>query len=195
MLQMYLVCIGLGGTLLAASLLLGGDTDVGDVQFDVDADVDGEVEIDGDADGSVFDSMLAWFPLASMRFWTFFLAFFGITGALLTAFGGRSIVIGAIAAAVGYVAGTGAVAVFRSLRKGSVDSTASFLDFVGEPAEVVVPIAKDKPGKVRVCTGNQYFEFLAETHDEAQFLINQTVLVYDANDTSVVVTELGGVNG
>ena len=84
----YIFALVLGGVLLGASFLLGGDHDAdGDVDMDADADVDADVDadadIDGDADGGHdgHGDVAGFFGvLGSLRFWTFFTAFFGLTG-------------------------------------------------------------------------------------------------------------------
>ena len=71
MLVLYVVALGIGGTLLAASMIMGGkdvDHDVDhhlDLDVDVDVDVDADVDADADADHEVdvhgaLDVILAW---------------------------------------------------------------------------------------------------------------------------------------
>ena len=187
MLEMYLIALGLGGTLLAASLFLGGDTDFGDV--DVDADVEADT---GDTTSGI-DVVLAWLPVTSMRFWTFFLAFFGLAGSLLIAIGegGQEYLSLGIAIGLGYGAGAVAEAVFRALAKNTADSSMRLSDYIGSQAAVVVPVAKGKPGKVRIQTSSHNVEFLAETEDDTVFGANQTVMVYATNGQILMVTEMG----
>src|SRR5687768_6536709 len=75
MLIVYILSAIVGGILVAASALMGGDHDahVGDTHFD---GIDGHDGIHSDI----------YLPFLSLRFWTFFAACFGITGLLLTNF-------------------------------------------------------------------------------------------------------------
>src|SRR5690606_15637009 len=89
MLLIYLYLFGLivGGVLLGSSLLLGGDD--GDADGDAHAEAGdhgghghgGDLQLDGAA-----SDFLLW-RFRSLRFWTFFLAFFGLTGLALEGFG------------------------------------------------------------------------------------------------------------
>src|SRR5678816_2807364 len=104
MLVAYVVALGIGGTLVLASLIMGGkDHDSGDGDgHDQDQDGDhghdqshetdkgGALVLAGETamtahDGGVADAVSALLPVTSVRFWTFFLAFFGLTGLTLTA--------------------------------------------------------------------------------------------------------------
>ncbi len=77
MLTLYLVCLVLGGVLIAVSIFGGGDADV-DVAADADVDL-GEVDAETGGEGVV-----AAARFLSMRNLVFFLAFFGLAGTLLT---------------------------------------------------------------------------------------------------------------
>ena len=78
MLAVYLFCVALGGILILASILFG-DADIeADVDVDADADLDQEISVEW--------SVL---PFGSLRFWTFLVECFGLTGALLTLVGGQ----------------------------------------------------------------------------------------------------------
>ena len=149
MAMLYYVTLAIGGTLVLVSLLLGGDHDH-DVDADVDLDVDVDADADADFDHGGFDALDAWLPFMSLRFWTFCLAFFGLTGTLLTTLelGGSQLTVGLLAGGMGYVAGVGASAAIRKLRNEVVDSSLRADDYVGESATVMVPIARGKRGKV-----------------------------------------------
>ena len=88
MLPIYLVTLIVGGVLVLVSVFLGdSDTDA-DVAADIDVDADldlaagADVDADGSLDVGLIDALQAWLPFTSMRFWTFFAAFFGLTGSL-----------------------------------------------------------------------------------------------------------------
>jgi hypothetical protein len=166
MLSLYLGALAFGGTLLVASMVLGaGQKDVSH------GDTDDAGDKDHGGDG------LAWLPVTSLRFWTFFLAFGGATGALLTAT--TSLGVGPVAAAawaVGWASGVAIVASVKSLRKGSVGSEVSSKDLRGETAEVTVALGKDRIGKVRVVAKGRIHDVIAET-DDTQLSIGDKVMI------------------
>ena len=157
MTTVYLAAIAFGVTLLLASLLLGGkDTD------------------HGSADGDVG---LAWAPVGSLRFWVFFLAFGGGAGYALT-HTGSSAVVGAIGAAViGWVAGALAVFVVRRVTKNSVSTGVESADLIGATGTLLLPVGKDRPGKVRVELKGKAEDFVATIVDDIELPSGAAVLV------------------
>ncbi|MCG8425261.1 MAG: DUF1449 family protein [Proteobacteria bacterium] len=208
MLIVYLVALALGGTVVAASILFGGDTesDVG-VDVDVDADVDtdlvgdgvGELEADAGADAdsdtgvSTMDGFLAWLPVTSLRFWTFFLAFFGLTGTVLTAFGllSSTAVTAAISVGIGYLAGTGMIAALRYLSRNQIGSTVSEHDYVGANGTVMLPVARAQLGTIRIEMKGRTVELLARTDDDRPLDAGDPVMVYSTANDHVLVTRAG----
>jgi membrane protein implicated in regulation of membrane protease activity len=193
MLTVYLVALAIGGTLLVASMLMGaGGGAVGEVDADADHGADPGADPGADnAHDADLGAVLAWLPIASLRFWTFFVAFFGLTGTLLTVLEvlGSKVAVGVIAGAVGWVTGTAVVRVLRALRARQTDSTVGEADYVGCVATVMVPVAKGKPGKVRFEVKGRQLEMLAETEDAETYAIRQKVMVYAvADDGQVLVT-------
>ena len=78
MLMVYLIALIVGGVLLALTLVLGGAVD-----HHAGGDLDHHAG-DGGHGGS-FDAVFGWLPVTSLRFWTFFAAFFGAVGTVLSA--------------------------------------------------------------------------------------------------------------
>lgn len=185
MLTLYLIALGIGGTLLAASLLMDHEHDA---DVDVDADVDLEAEVDADpgidSGGGGIDAVLGWLPLTSIRFWTFFLAFAGTTGALFTVLelSSSKAVIAAIAGGVGWVTGYAAVAIIRRLRTQQTSSGLGPADCIGCAAVVTVAVGKGRTGKVNVDIKGRRISLLAETEDDATFGARDRVVVYDVTD-------------
>lgn len=105
---------------------------------------------------------LAWFPLTSMRFWVFFLSFFGLTGLALDG-GGllESTPAGAVSAVFGYLIGVGAVNVLRQARRGNVSSLVTADELIGKVATVTVPIDAGRAGKILVETRSGDEEYVA----------------------------------
>lgn len=167
MLPLYLGALAFGGTLLIASMVLGAG------QKDLDKDMDKDVDKDVGAGGG-----LDWAPVASLRFWTFLLAFGGATGTALTFAGGLSpVAVGVITVVIGWACGVGMVAVMRTVRRGSVGSEVSARDLGGETAEVVVPVSRGAIGKIRVTAKGRVHDLIAETEDDATFATGSKVMI------------------
>ena len=183
MLMVYLIALIIGGVLLALTLVLGGaaehDADTGDV--------DGA---DGDH-SSPLDAVFGWLPLTSLRFWTFFAAFFGGVGTVLSAWNLAGPVPAAVlAVAGGYLSGLIMDRSMRYLRRADSDSSLGGADVVGAGAVVLVPVASGTPGKVRVRLKGRSVDLLADTDDEKTLAAGRHVTVLSVRDDGrVVVTD------
>lgn len=158
LLSLYVGALIIGGGMLGASALMsGGD---GDHDHDADHDMDhgGHDHDHGDHDdGHIGTGDALWMPILSLRFWTFFLAFFGLTGALLTGLSTLGLVSGpwwvtlALALALGFGSGYGVSALIRSLKHERVNSeVVPEVDYVGKVGEVLLDVAPGDPGHVRL---------------------------------------------
>jgi membrane protein implicated in regulation of membrane protease activity len=186
MLELYLVALIVGAGLLLFSLFAGGDheghADAGgaDGSLEGHGDADGG-DVHGDAEHHGWElAAMSWLPFASVRFWTFFLAFFGATGTALF-FVERDLgtwVTVAIAAAMGYVCGAVAVAAFRYMRRSQTSSSLGVDDYIGETAVVRVAVARGKAGKVRLEVKGRTVDLLAETEENEPFAISDRAMIY-----------------
>ena len=150
--HVYLGAVAFGVTLLLASLVFGGkDTDHGDT---------GHAH-GGDGDG------LGWAPVASLRFWVFLLTFGGGAGLALGALGSSAAIAAGGAVGIGWAAGAIAVAVVRSLTRHSVSSALGTAELVGTTGTLVLPVARGKPGKVRVDIKGRIDDYVANLVDDA----------------------------
>lgn len=169
---LYLFSVIVGGILLAASILLGGKDVDADADADADLDVEGDadLEAEAEADGGMdkdigghgdFAGFLYLF--LSLRFWIFFLAFFGLTGIVLDVLGlVSSELIGlALALAMGTAVGAGATGLIRMLSRDTSGEAVKSKDYVGKTARVLVPIEGERVGKVRVEIGGRSVDLLA----------------------------------
>jgi len=185
MLQIFLIALIVGAGLLLFSLFASGD---GGGKPEIDGHADLDAHTDHDHDGGL-DGALAWLPLASLRFWTFFMAFFGATGTALT-FIERDInawVLLAIAVAMGYVCGAAAVSVFRYMRRSETSSNLAVDDYIGETAVVRVSVARGKTGKVRLDIKGRTLELLAETEEETPFAVKERAMIYAMTEQGHVI--------
>lgn len=195
----YLFAFGLGGVLLLGSIFIG----------DKDADASGGGEADagggggGDAQAQHFDHGVGeghggvaglFTAFLSLRFWMFFLAFFGLTGLVLD---GLDLVeeptVALVAAiAMGLLTGYGTVLVFRRLSRSETSTAASSADYVGRSGRVLVGFAAGALGKVRLTLKGTTVDVLATTEDERAFQAGEDALVIAMNDTTAVVARVAG---
>lgn len=167
MLSIYLGCLAFGGILLGASAL-GGHHDNGHGGG-------------GHSDGSGGEEghghlHTAFVPVLSMRFWTFTLAFFGLTGAVLTALAAVPAAITAgVAAGLGIGAGYGASRLLGALTQRPVGLLAATP--VGREGKVLLPVEKNQRGKIRISVAGMSTDLIAETETDDKLLAGATVLV------------------
>jgi hypothetical protein len=105
----------------------------------------------------------AWLPFLTVRFWTWGLGFFGITGTLLTwltPLGGTATALAATG--TGLLVGTGISAAVRGLRKAEAVAGARLDALVGRPGRITVTVRPGgEPGKVRCELGDEVLDLLA----------------------------------
>jgi membrane protein implicated in regulation of membrane protease activity len=179
----YVFALVAGGILLGASVVLGG----GDHDAEVHGDVHGG-DAAGDHAASAIDALTM---LVSLRFWTFFLAFFGLTGVVLTLFElAPGWVTGFAAAGMGAAAGIGASLVIRKLSGRESNSAVGAADYVGKTATVMVPVGPGQLGRVRLTLKGSTVDVLASTIDDATFATRDEVLVVEMDGTTARVARL-----
>lgn len=197
LIYVYLFAFGLGGVLLLGSIFLGDkDTDApgGDGGGDGDAAGTQAQHFDhgvGEGHGSIAGLFTAFL---SLRFWMFFLAFFGLTGLVLD---GLDLVDGPVVALVaavfmGLATGQVTVAVFRRLSHSETSTAASAADYVGRSGRVMVGFGAGDLGKVRLTLKGTTVDVLATTEDERPFAPGDEALVIAMNDTTAVVARVQG---
>lgn len=203
LIYIYLASLIIGGVLLGASILLGGhddaDMDVdGDADLDLDADGDLEAEggLDKDVDaGGHGDLSGILFSFLSLRFWTFFLAFFGLTGLVL---GGFDLVSSpwlglALALGMGLGTGFGAMAIIRRLQTDTAGHAVRSSDYVGKTARVVVPFEGESGvGKVRVDIRGNTVDLLASGLESDGYGSKDEVLIVEMEGSRARVARIDG---
>ena len=178
--NIYLLAVAFGVTLLGASLLLGGHHGGGG-----DTDHAGG---DGHGHDTTAEAILGWAPVTSLRFWTFLLAFGGGAGAVLRALGSSELVSAIAAVVVGWISGLVAVTVVRALTKRSVSSQVDAAELVGTSGTLLLPIGPGKPGKVRVEVKGNVIEFVAHGADDvAELPTGTSVLVVAEADRGALL--------
>ncbi len=201
LLYLYLFSLIVGAVLLGGSILLGGkgaDAD-GDVDLDAGGDLDADADLDGGVDKDVsvgghgdFSGFLTTF--LSLRFWTFFLAFFGLTGLVLDLFAlvGSPWITLALALAMGLGTGAGAMAALRKLAGETSGKAVESGDYIGKTARVVVPFGAAGVGKVRVEIKGNSVDLLASGVEEDAFEGRDEVLIVEMEGARARVARVDG---
>ena len=202
---LYLFSVIVGGVLLASSILLGGhedaDLDAGDADADLDLDLDGDADVDADveADGGLDkdigghgDISGFLFLFLSLRFWIFFLAFFGLTGLTLTMLDlvGSQWVGLALAIGMGLGTGLGATSLIRMLGTETSGKAVTSKDYIGKTARVVVPFGSEGVGKVRVDIKGSSVDLLATGLEDEDYDGKEEVLIVEMDGPRARVARL-----
>lgn len=199
----YGVCFILGGIFVLLSAI--GGLDGVDFAGDVDVDLDADADADFDADAALDDVDVGthaapaqarrrrWLPFLSLRFWTFAVCFFGLTGLLVTLVqpGMASWLVALIAGLMGLLCGTAAAVALRSLGGNQVNSLTRAEDLTGQIGTVEIPFDASSRGKVRLSLKGSTVAFFAFTQEQRPFRQGESVLVVglENNKLWVVSTE------
>ena len=148
-----------------ASIVMGGgnddfDKDLSlDKDFDFDADVDVDADLDADADLSAATGELdgeGWLPFLSMRFWTFALACFGMSGAIMTALDTSDWVSAPISAVTGIGLGWMIAYVFHRLKQDTVSSNTNTTSLVNQEGKALPCPSQNHKRKIRLSLRTRY---------------------------------------
>jgi hypothetical protein len=169
--HIYLGAVAFGITLLVASLFFHGGKDTAHSH-------------DGGA------GMLGWAPITSIRFWVFFFAFGGGAGYALLRMSSSETEAAIGAAGIGWLSGTMAVAIVRSLTKRSVTSAISEAELVGATGTLLLPAGPTKPGKVRIEIKGRTEDYVATVVEDGGDLPSGTsvLIVAEGDRGSLLVT-------
>jgi len=179
MIAAYIVSAILGGGLVLISALFGhGDHD----------GAQGDLHFDHDHDGH-FDTNL-WIPFLSLRFWTYFLAVFGVCGLLLDNFTQTpEPSVALMSAGTGLVVGLAVAYLMRVARRMEADSSVRTEDFLGMTGTVTVAIRRGSMGKIRVNMKGDLIDLLAMPNEDEDLNIGEeAVIVTMENDRARVMS-------
>jgi membrane protein implicated in regulation of membrane protease activity len=188
MLTLYLVCLVLGGLLIAVSIFGGGDADV-DVDVAADADVDVEADVDAEDGG---EGLTAAARFLSLRNLVFFMAFFGLTGTLLSVLGAQHLATLLTSLVLGVVAAYAVQRLMDYLRSSQSGALPGASALAGAEARVVVGLAGRRPGKIDVVSGDRTYQFVARMHEGAgvdHVEVGDVVVVVRIQDGIALVAE------
>ncbi len=167
MLYVYLFAAIVGGALLAASVVGGDHGGHGALHGDT-----------GHSGASLF----------SLRLWTYFLAFGGITGLLLHYLtGAGSVLAGLLSAGVAVTASVTARTVIQRALTSGAGGTVQNEELVGKPAEVLLPAARGATGTIRLRVKNSVIDLLAVC-EEGELAAKDEVIVVEVKEGRALVT-------
>jgi membrane protein implicated in regulation of membrane protease activity len=188
----YVFALVLGGVLLAASMVLGGKDLDGAAHGDHDFDAHHGVDHHGDGAHGDLGGFFA--VLGSMRFWTFFATFFGLTGLVLEGLEltanlwlARGLAVG-----VGYLSGWATVRMLRHLAASESGVAATVDDYVGRSGEVLIRVAAGSLGKVRIELKGTTVDVLAVIEDEDVLEPGSHALIVEMRGTQALVSKITG---
>jgi hypothetical protein len=175
-LPIYATALAVGGTLLLASLVLGHHG------ADHGGDAGGGHDHGGDHGAHEGElGLLATFM--SIRFWTFTLAFFGLTGVVFEEMqllkDGRAIL--GLSSVLGGGIGFAAATLVRYLRAHSVSSVPTEIGYVGLTGEVLLDVTPEEPGRIRISARGSLIDLPAKTQGPA-LKKGASALVVDMTD-------------
>jgi membrane protein implicated in regulation of membrane protease activity len=187
MLTIYLACLVFGGIILGVSMFAATDADGGTPGGDVDFE-GGEATDAGHVDGEGVAEAVRFFSLRNV---VLFVAFFGLTGSLLTLVGIPGLLVFPTAVVMGFFAALFAFYLLRYVaRTESGTNPTPRLD--GLRGRVVIPVSRTHRGKIAVDTGDQYLQVLARVAEEASaeaFFAGQMVTIVRFEDGTAMVAE------
>ncbi len=206
MLSIYWAALGLGGVFVLLTTFLGADSDSdgdssnfdGVAEFDAETDFGhGDPHTAGPSDGhaaaegpGVLDIL---FLLFSIRFWAFFIAFFGLSGVGLSTLRGTGVITLVLSLCMGLFAGYGVSYLFKYMSRSNVSTDVSYGDMVGQVAKVLLPITPGDKGKVRIIVKGQTTDMAAYTEEGSYGIGEEVVVVRIKEHKAYVVARSQGV--
>lgn len=219
MLEFYLFCLIIGGGLITFSLIGGGhgdaDTDTEShpnmdmdhqIELDHSTDVSHQIEIDNSTEIShspssnishiapddtklSHSSSSEIVKFFSIRNLTYFAAFFGLTGTILTLLSSSAVwtlvaalIAGTFSACYGYK-------LMKYLKKSESGQSINIYNLIGQKGIVTLPLYKGTKGKIQVFVQGQTFEIpavLSENADYDTLKVKDEVLIIEINNSSEI---------
>lgn len=175
----------------------GGDIGLADAPFEFDlegAGIDAEgVETGGGSMDVETGARGRFNPLFSFKFWTFGLAFFGLTGFVFEQFDlwASSIGVFVLSLAMGSVAGLFVSYGLRLVDQAESSAGITERDYLGASAEVLIPIEAERTGKVRMRIKGKTIDMRAKAFDEGEgFESGETCFVLGLDEEGVQVVDV-----
>ncbi|MBD2580182.1 NfeD family protein [Oscillatoria sp. FACHB-1406] len=189
--MLYTLCALIGGAFVLLAAV--GGIDGPDFDFDFDTDLDFPPH--SPTEESLFDRPRPrkpfWLPFFSLKFWTFGVCFFGLTGIVLSRIPSNlsPVAIAAISAIMGIFLGTFVALVLQHLRRHQANSLIRPNDLIGLPGVVEIPVARDRKGKIRVSVKGSNLDLIALTESDRNFERGEKVYIVGSENHKVWVVE------
>lgn len=189
LIAIYAACLAAGGGFVLLSSFFGGDGDVdgdldvdggGDLEFDLDADADADFDADGATDAAPDGGVdgASWIPFLSFKFWTFALAFFGLSGLVLTAMGTLApVFVALLATGTGVASGAMVHYALHRLQQQQLGSMVTVRRLLGAEATVRTAVRGQRPGEIVVTINGRTMRLLAVSDNEERLEAGAPVVV------------------
>jgi membrane protein implicated in regulation of membrane protease activity len=134
-------------------------------------------------------SQVLWRMILNVRFWTYFLAFFGLIGFLLTVlrFSIEPFTV-LISLATGVLGGGGVAATWAALKRSESNSAVSATHLLGTMGPMIVACRPGEPGKVRLTVNGELIDMMAMSHSGESIERGTQVTVVDIDGMYARVT-------
>ena len=146
--------------------------------------------------GRAGNDLLAIF--LSLRFWTFFLAFGGLSGVMLTLLKLPPEIVAIVSAADGLTLGAVAAVVMARLSREQLSSALGAEDWVGRSGRVTIPVSAARQGKIRLELEEEVVDLVAsaaETDGELAVGTEVIVVALDEDGVAKVTPAIPGKSG
>lgn len=155
--SVYVLAALVGWPFVLFFIFFGGDLDT-DLDVGADVDVDPGVDVDG---GGPFAAIASFLSFRSI---VFFLAFFGLTGIVLSWLDANRVLTVLLAVGMGVFAMWLNHTLINYLKTNTSDSQILDSELEGSVASVVLPIGSKRKGKIAVEVGGHRLYFVASPY-------------------------------
>lgn len=207
MLSVYWFCLAIGGVFVLLAVLGGLDGADFDIHFDThfDTHIDSDVEVTDPGDRQKESVLNFNAPrlspwrfllgiLKSLKFWTFGVCFFGLTGLVLSQLTVLPGLVAIAAVGMGILCGAIVAGVLQALRYRQVDSLVRANDLVGLTGTVELPFDVSSRGKVCLLVKGTRVTFMAYTDEGRELEIGEQVLVVGTEQNRLWVVSTDSLN-
>lgn len=177
------------GSFYLAALVFGLGSLI--VQFVASAEGDAGHDTSGDATHDAGGHAGVMGFVLSLRVWVFGLFAFGMVGTILH-YGAQAPVRVSLPVALvfGVISGGLAGGTLRWLARSANNSGVVSADLPGKNARVLVPVTRERKGKVRVEVKGQALDFIAMTEDAEEIGVGQSALIVEIRGEVAVVARV-----
>ncbi|TVQ22873.1 MAG: NfeD-like protein [Leptolyngbya sp. DLM2.Bin15] len=184
MLLVYWICCLVGSLFVVLAAVGGLDGADFDSEFEIDVGVDRR---DEEERSPLHRRRGLWLPIFSLRFWTFGVCFFGLSGILLSATEMTAATVLLTSVAMGVICGSIVAIALRQLGRRRIDSLVRSTDYVGLSGTVEIPFDANSRGKIQLQIRGTTLGVMALTDDPNGFQVGDTVFIVSMSKNRVWV--------